>query len=252
MRSGTHRFETLLEKAHGLLLIQLNTPTLKADRFPPPYMKRPGRTRVWVYTNEIPMIRALGGDIEGVIAAWVSYDTETGLNGFAAWALTELGTMSPARKRWAKQVLLSAYGNLAAKSRAVEYGYRGAETEYPAGPHVIPVKTHVGDVETEPPTVNVVHRGMIEAEQRRIVLDMARELHGWGVDVLAIYADSVIVKADKQLPLLPPPWRVDTALTRLRFFNSTSFTSEELTKLPGIARSDVERHQRRMAIRRRI
>lgn len=250
------RCKTLLTESHGLLLVQLNVPALKADQFPPPYMEQAGRRIAWIYTNEVSLIHGLGGEVEGILAAWVSYDREPlGLNALASWALTETATMTPARKRWAKTALLAAYGNLAAKARTTEFGYRsangGTPREYPAGPHVIQANAHVSDIEREIPTVNVIHRGMIEAEQRRLVLNMARELAGSGHTVVALYADAIILKSDKALPLLAPPWRVDAHLTRLQFANPTSFTSVERTKLPGIGREDAERFRRIAQIRRR-
>ncbi len=252
--TGSPRCNQLLG-SYGLLYVQLNVPALKPTQFPPPYMEHAGRRRAWVYSNELPLIRELGADIEGIEAAWTSYALDTGLNAFAAWALAEIATMNPARKRWAKTVLLATYGNLAAKARVQEFAYRtangGVPVEYPAGPHVIAAHAHVSDIEREIPTVNVIHRGMIEAEQRRITLDFARELTTMGHTVLSIYADAVIVKAGTALPLLPPPWRIDAHLTRLRFASPTAFHSAERSKLPGIAREDHERFRRIASIRRR-
>lgn len=251
---GTPVYNRVLQ-SYGLLRLQVNVPAIKADRFPPPFMETAGRRKMFVYSNELPLIRALGGEIEGIVAAWVSFQRDTGLNQFAQWALTEIATMDPVRKRWAKTVLLAVYGNLAAKSRAVEYGYRNATAgiprEYPAGPTVIQAQAYLAEREQEVPTVNVIHRGMIEAEQRRVVLDMARDLTEQGHAVLALYADAIMVKAGRALPLLPPPWRIDAHLTRLKFATPTAFTSVERTKLPGIARDDAERWSRIAHIRPR-
>lgn len=252
--AGSARYLHVVE-SHGLLHIQLASPALKPDQFPPPYMETLGRRRAWIFTNELPMITALGGEIEGIDAAWTSYSTDAGLNAYAAWAITETATMTPARKRWCKVVLLATYGNLAARARATEFAYRtangGIPREYPAGPLVLPAQAHLSDTEREVPTVNVIHRGMIEAEQRQLTLGLARELSLRGQTVLSIYADAVIVKAGVPLPLLPPPWRVDATLTRLRFATPTAFTSAERTKLPGIAREDADRWRRIAHIRSR-
>lgn len=251
---GTERYKRTI-RSFGLLRLQLNVPALKPTQFPPPYMETAGRRVAYVFSNEIPLILALGAEIEGIAAAWTSYERDTGLNGYAQWALTEIATMSPERKRWCKIVLLSTYGNLAAKARVTEYAYRtagaGIPREYPAGPHLLAARAHVSETELEVPTVNVVHRGMIEAEQRRVVLDMARHLTETGHTVIAIYADAIMVKAGPALPLLPPPWRVDAHLTRLRFATPTSFTSNERTRLPGITREDAERWRRITSIRPR-
>lgn len=251
---GTRRYRSVIG-SHGLLLLQVNVPTLRDTRFPPPFMERPGRKLAWVFTNELPMVHELGGDIEGVAAAWTSYEPDTGLNQYAVWAQSEIAHMDAARKRWAKVVLLATYGNLAAKARITEFGYRvanhGVKREYPAGPSTLTATAHIGDIEREIPTVNVIHRGMIEAEQRRITLELARELTSHKVRVLSIYADALIVRSDRALPLLPPPWRVESHLTRLRFFSAVSFDSAERTKLPGIASEDRERYARIASIRRR-
>lgn len=252
-RHGTARFARIMQ-SHGLFLLQLNVPALKPDQFPPPYMEKAGRVIAWVFSNELPALYALGGIVEAVAAAWTSYETETGLNHYAQWALTETATMDAARKRWAKVVLLAAYGNLAARARTTEFAYRTAQEgiprDYPAGPHRLPAIAHVTDIEREVPTVNTIHRGMIEAEQRRITLDLARTLTQQGHTVLSIYADAIIVRSDRQLPLLPPPWRVDAHLTNLRFASPTSFRSDERTKLPGMTREDRERFDRLARIRR--
>lgn len=254
--AGTHRYQTMLNESYGLLRIQLNVPTILKSQFPPPYMETAGCRIVWIFTNELPMIRELHGDIEGIIAAWTSYTPEEGLNRFAAWSLSEIATMTPARKRWAKTALLAAYGNLAAKARTTEFGYRtangGLAREYPAGPFVLKAHAHTTEIEQEIPTVNVIHRGMIEAEQRRLVLDLARSLTDAGHTVISLYADAVIVKSDRALPLLPPPWRVDAHLTRLQFTNPTTFTSVERSKLPGVSREDAGRLRRLAQFRRRI
>jgi len=245
--NGTPRYNHAI-RAFGLFRLQLNVPTLKPNQFPPPFMETPGRKLVYVYSNEIPTVLELGGDIEGIHSAWTGYELDTGLNRYAAWSLDEISTMTPQRKRWAKVALLATYGNLAAKQRAVEFGYRtatsGVSREYPAGPLLLPVQAYVAEVEQEIPTVNVIHRGMIEAQHRCTVLSMARHLTVTGQKVLSIYADAIILASDRALPLLPPPWRIDTHLTRLKFASPTGYTSAERTRLPGVPREAVERWRR--------
>lgn len=252
--SGSNRYEHVIQ-SHGLLYVQLNVPALKPDQFPPPYMEHAGRHRAWIFTNELPMIQELGAEIEGVEAAWTSHAIDRGLNRYAAWALTETATMTPARKRWCKVVLLATYGNLAARARSLEFAYRtangGTPRDYPAGPHLLSAIAHVGDTDREIPTVNVIHRGMIEAEQRMVTLALARDLTRQGIRVISIYADAIMVKSDRALPLLPPPWRVDAHLTRVRFATPTAFHSAERSRLPGISREDAERARRIAHIRRR-
>jgi hypothetical protein len=92
----------------------------------------------------------------------------------------------------------------------------------------------------ESPVVNVMYRGLIEAEQRRRTLDLARTLHRQGHNVLAIYADSLFVEGTT-VPLLPDGWRVDQALDDLQFGSATHFTSRTLSKLPGVPRDSDHR-----------
>lgn len=251
---GSARYKQIIQ-SFGLFRMQLNVPALKPVQFPPPYLETAGRKQAYVYSNELPLLHTLGVEIEGMDAAWTSYDRDPGLNLFAQWALTEIATMTPERKRWCKIALLATYGNLAARARTTEFGYRtathGVPREYPAGPGVLNVTAHISERELEIPTVNVIHRGMIEAEQRRVVLDLARDLTRTGHNILCIYADAVMVQSGPALPLLPPPWRIDTHLTRVRFASATAFTSNERTRLPGMAREDSDRWRRIARIRPR-
>lgn len=236
---GTRRWERLA-RTHGLMLLSLSVPKIPETRFPPPYAERPGMVLAYVFTNELPMLRELGIAINYAVNAWVSHDTADGLNRYAEYALAQLDETDATRKAWLKGALLSPYGMLAARPRVQEFGYKratgGEDRQYPAGRGLLSVKAKVSLTPHESPTANVIYRGMIEAEQRMRVLAMARDLHGYGANVLAIYADSVFVESHVALPLLPAPWRVEAYLDRLRFLSPTSFTSTQMTKLPGIPR----------------
>lgn len=245
VKAGTPAFERLTTEAIGLLYVRLQVPTLREDQFPLPYMRHPGGRMAWIYTNEIPLIHALGGRIEHITAAWISFTPDPSLNSYARFALARLEEASADRKRWLKPTLLSAYGILAANPVQQEFGYRrakgGEDRAYPAGSSMLPVKALIGRGERESPLVNVMYRGLIEAEQRRRAIDMARLMSGYGFRVLAIYADSVFLETGPALPLLPAGWRVEAHLDALVFNSSTHFTSRQLTKLPGIKRDTIER-----------
>jgi hypothetical protein len=77
---------------------------------------------------------------------------------------------------------------------------------------------------------------MIEAAQRCMSLELARELTAQGGDVICVYADSLFVDMP-QLPLLPAPWRLKEQLTGLQFLSAVHFVSPQLTRLPGVSRS---------------
>ncbi len=254
VRSSRPAFTSLL-KSHGLLLIRLEVPrrATLAGMFAPPYMKKPGLRLAWVYTNELPMIRELGGIVEGIEAAWTSYTADRGLNIYARWGMNEAASMSPQRKRWGKPTLLAVYGMLAARPTEREFGFRhakgGMKHTYmtPGGP--LPAVVRKQSKATESPVVNVIHRGMIEAEVRLRALAFARKLHAQGCQVLCIYADSVIISSKGPVPLIEQPWQIKVPLTRLEFFNPTSFHSVEMTRLPGIPREGRDRIARLEQIR---
>lgn len=223
---------------HGLLRVKLSTPHLPGNTFRPPYMKESGTRTAFVFTNELPLIKQLGGRIEYVSAAWTSPDIDHGIRSYAQWALRETENTDPQRKRWLKPTLLAVYGILAAKPRALEFAFRqsahGIEKDYPVGPSMLKVSENRTGGTSQMPTANVIQRGMIEAETRARSLTLANDLTAHGCNVLAIYADGVIVEAGSPLPLLAHPWRVDTWLTGLKFLNETSFMSRQMTKLPGV------------------
>jgi len=200
-------------------------------------------------------VRELGGQILGIEAAWVSFERDDGIRKYAEWAMAENRAMSSERKKWCKPTLLAAYGMLAHRPTAPTIGYhqsdKGIRQPVPVpGGGVLEMNIHQAQKETESRICNVIHRGMIEAEVRVRVIRMARELAAQGTEVLALYADSVIVNSDLPLTFLPEPWDIKTELTQLEFFNAVSFHSKEMTKLPGIPdRLDTDRisHYKMMA-----
>lgn len=236
---------------HGLLYVNLFVPHPSKKEWRPPYMKRGGFHRCYIFTNELPMIHEIGGYVEYIIAAWTSNTRDSGPNAYARWAKEQLSTAlqeSTVRVRWLKPTLLSLYGILAARPRPLEFGYKravnGEPKNYALGGSMIQVQAKRTRQEFESPTANVIQRGMIEAETRLRSIMLARDLTARGITVLALYADSVFVESGTALPLLPYPWKVQQHVTDLRFFNSTSFTSREVTKLPGIPRADLDRLRR--------
>lgn len=236
-RPGSPRFDKVI-KSPGLLHVRLAVPHMTKGTFPPPYMKKKGSFPVWVYSNELTLIGELGGRIEAVYAAIISNDVDTGLSKYAKWALAELDRRKDQRA-WLKPTLHSVYGVLAAKPRPLEIGWRIADTKetdlYPMAGRMVPVNVVKTKRAIEPKVINVIHRGMIEAEQRVRTLQLARSLYAQGGQVLCIYADSLFVNMP-QLPFLPAPWVVSSELTSLTFHSATHFESDTLIRLPGIPR----------------
>ena len=246
-------FAKLLE-SHGLLYCQVSTRKLPDSLFPLPYVRAPGVKMAWVYTNELATLHQLGVTIDFIQAAWTAWDIDTGLNRYARWALQETQQATQEAKAWLKPTLLATYGILATRPRVMETGYRLAERgiprRYPAGSGMLQVRAMVADTESETQITNVLYRGMIEAEQRVRALHCARLLTGHGCHVLAVYADSVFVDSSTPLPFLPEGWRVEAELDNLSFMSSTSFTSAQVTRLPGMARDSMARVRRLEQMRR--
>lgn len=248
---GSRRYRKVIAE-HGLLYAKVWIPNLPQGSFPPPFMDKPGDHLVYIWTNELPDFFGLGGRIDHLIAAWTSPDRDAGLNRYARWAQRELEGQPETRRRWLKPLLLSTYGILAAKPRRLEFAFKQARggrlKQYPVGGGTIELTVKVADREVEMRTTNVIHRGMIEAETRARSLRLARELSAAGVNVLAVYADSVFVESGAPLPLLQDPWRVKEHLDGLHFLNEVSFISRQMTKLPGVPRE----HRDLIALKRHI
>jgi hypothetical protein len=253
---------------HGALYCKIHVPHLPPNSFPPPYAKKHGRHCVYLFTNELPLLKRLKITVEYVIAAWVSPTIDAGLPRYAEWAKGEVNKCFAMQKEWLKPTLLATYGILAAKPRKFRTGYarciNGTETQYPAGAGWLDVIEKSTERATEPGTTNVLHRCMIEAETRKRSMELAYELNKYHkFKVLALYADSVIVESvdmegmSHDLPLLPPEWRLQAEMTHLRFHSAVGFTSDQVCKLPGVPRaapdfpgaSDVlARHGRRAEV----
>lgn len=256
LTAGSRAFERAISWP-GLHLVKMFCPPARRGVFSPPTMDKRGSQLRYVFSNEIPYLRECGAELRYLVASWSSRDAETtgtGLSEYAAWSLAELDQLHPDLRPWVKVLLLSTYGILAATPRTMEFGYHraknGVEKRYPIGSQLLKVIARETAREHEMPTANVIHRGMIEAETRIMSLSMARDLHRAGHSILAVYADSVFVNTGEgqpSLPLIPKPWRVQDNLNGLRFLNSTSFTSVELTKLPGISGIDRTRLAERRA-----
>lgn len=241
-RAGSELFRKVIQEP-GLFLLEIEN--RRGNRFPLPCQEFVGRKQAFVYSNELDYLRESGTLIHGIIAAWTSNTYDAGIRQYANWALQQIQTY-PELKDWLKPTLLATYGVLAAKPTQLEFGFKrakgGVEKVYPVGGELLTVLARVAARETETPVANVIHRGMIEAETRLRSVTMARWLHDQGFRVLAIYADSVFIEnGTGNVPFPPEGWRIQEHLTNLVFYNEVSFTSDQLTKLPGIPKDDADR-----------
>lgn len=247
---------SLLEQP-GLFHVSLAVPTVPRDRFPPPYMERSGIYDIWIYSNELPMIYELGGRIRCIYAAYTSRGFDTGLNHYARFAIEQIREHRE-YKHWLKPTLHCVYGLLAARALPFETGYwrasKGERIAYPMGNTSIIATAKIREAEIESRIVNVIHRGMIEAEVRKEALHFSRGMSENGHRVLGIYADGVFIQdkgtAEEPMPLrfLEPPWRLKEELSNLRFHSATTFTSHQLSRLPGVPRTARERYLAQTAV----
>ena len=237
---------------YGLFFGRFEIPrTLANRRYIPAELSRPGDRDLWVYSNELAEWIELGARPLWISAAWTSSKVDAGLRSYAETARRWIHDPANAeRKPWLKPTLLSTYGILAAKPRKMISAYRrsdgGDEECWRVGPREIDVKVRRSKRTIQSPIASVIQRGMIEAETRRISLALARDLEeNHGREVLAVYADAVIVRDNRRsdpgtFPLLPEPWRLKERLTHLQFLSPQAFTSLEIRRLPGVSRMLLE------------
>jgi hypothetical protein len=237
-KAGTPKYDDFISR-YGLFYLAFEAPRFFNSDFPLPNCGPGGDYhRGFFYSNELPYLAALKVRIRHIIACWVSPDKDTGLNKYAAWAIEQVKNAPNNSKPWLKPTLLSTYGVLAARPKHLEFGYKHAKNgepkKYPCGSGFIDVEARRTKKAREPLMANVIHRGMIEAQTRLRSLQYAKELTSYGYNILAIYADSIFVESTKDLPFIEHPWRIQQYLTGLRFQSSTHFTSQEISKTPGV------------------
>lgn len=245
-RMGTPKYERIL-RTHGMFLIcALYRGTPKGEILHPASRdSKSGRANYfYCYSNEIPLLEKSGFSILGVEAAWTSGRTSESLNNYARFAQESLRGIHPRNRSWMKLMFLATYGMLGktpSKYQGVS-NQQGKPYQWPTSSGWLDAQLVSTTKEHSPATTNVIALGMIQAETRRNVIETARYLKDSGVEVLALYADSIIVAADSQLPFLPAEWRVKTTLTNLTFWNAVSWSSNEEERLPGV--SGAARRQR--------
>lgn len=203
----------------------------------PPWAQNAGIQYVYLFSNEIELAKSLGIEIRYVSHAWTSPNTDTGLHKYAQWAQRQVKE-HPDSKVWMKPTLLSAYGILGARPRHIEVAHfrsdKGEDYRYLLGPTPIVMKKMRTKREVQPAIANVIHRGMIEAETRKLSIELARKLEQENHTVIAIHADGILVHDEgQQLPLLSPPWRVKDRLSGFQAIDNVSYESDTVCVLPG-------------------
>lgn len=236
-------FQNTIAGFYGLYCLDLQAPETV-----PPFTWNKGGAKCFVFSCELPHLLDSGYRVLGVRAAWGSILADTGLKRYAEWADAQLDHYGdPA---WLKPLLLATYGTLATRPVNGESIYRLAKKGTP-----MRIKTGGGELnglhiqssrKLEPKIAHVLQRGMIEAACRSESVGLAQYLDHLGHRVLSIYADAVVVEVDDDNPLpelLIEPWRSKRELNHLQFINRQAFTSDSMTKLPGVGREMLQYRQ---------
>lgn len=239
VRENSKGFKNLINE-HGLFRCRVWIPKPTVNPIMP-WGQDHGLTNIFLFSNELDLAKQLGIEIRYISYAWTSREIDTGLSKYAEWAQRE-ATNNADHRSWLKPTLLSAYGILGVRPRKMEMAYfqssEGEPFRYLLGPTPITMQRMITDKEIQSPIANVIHRGMIEAETRKLSIQLAMKLHSEGHTVIAIHSDSVLIKDEKQqLPLLLPPWRVKDRLSNFRAVDQVSFQSDQVTILPGRKRA---------------
>lgn len=233
------RYNELLGE-HGLFRVRLWVPKGLTGMLPQ-WAMRAGLVNAWLFSNELELCQKLGIEIRHIAYAFTSPDTDSGLTKYAEWAQSEIRE-NQTQKAWLKPVLLSAYGILGARPRRLESAYvraeRGEDYTYLLGPYPVKMQRILTKKEIQTPIANTIHRGMIEAETRRLSIEMARKLEREGNNVIAVHADAVLIQDEGQtIPLLHHPWRIKDRLGGFKALDRVSYESDTISVLPGRKRA---------------
>lgn len=237
-RAGSDLSGRLLSE-YGLFRVRALVPR-HLQGYLPPWAETNGKGgihSIWLYSNEIQFARELGVDIRGVSYAWTSDKTDLGLPKYARYA-KQYVSENDQNRAWLKPLFLSAYGLLGGRPRHIESAYyrsvTGEDRTYFLAATPVELKHIKTKSEIQSPIVNVIQRGIIEAETRKLSIQLARKLSDEKHDVIGIHADAVLVRDTGQnLPLLPPPWRIKEVLHRFELVDKVSYISEKRSVLPG-------------------
>lgn len=234
-RDNSDMYTTLLGE-NGLYRVRMYVPNHLGGMLPP-WATRAGFVNTYLYSNEVKLALSLGIEIRYIAHAWTSPKVDNGLKKYAQWAQAEIAK-HPEHKSWLKPMLLSAYGILGSRPRHIEMAFwgvgKGEDYRYLLGPTPVTMKKTKTNRKIQPAIANTIHRGMIEAETRRLSVALARQMEDEGHHVIGLHSDSILVEDEgQQLPLLPPPWRVKDRLAAFTAIDAVSFMSDTITILPG-------------------
>lgn len=226
----------------GLVLCRMTIATIgpTMSHLYPPWVKR-GTHNVWLWTPDLRLLQDHRLQVEYFMASFTASTRDMVIPEYATFSLGELD-INRERASYKKGTLLAAYGMLAFNNVGKTiYRYWGGQNsrpkcEIPLAGSVSESRISIPDA-TQLSTVNVAARGIIEAETRTRSIEYARELHSQGFHIPQIYADGILVETD-QLPFIPEGWRISHSLTNVFIPRRNAIVSDQITKLPGGARSE--------------
>jgi hypothetical protein len=232
----------------GLVCAQLSASPRRKNRTRPPAIpvSGTGRTRVYLWTNELELCQDNGVIIDGITAAWTSTTADPGLPIYGKFAQAQIEASDEYRKRWLKPTLHATYGLLAARERDLAIGHyrgRGPMATYILG-YGHEFSVHEARLPAHSPvTTNVLMLGTLQAEIRARSMKMAHALMDNGAEVLHIHADGIHVRG--VLPLVDQSWRTGP-LDNLEYMDRVSWFSDQGDVLPGRderMRVELRRHR---------
>jgi hypothetical protein len=253
--------ELISNRQTGLVLVKVylgQLPPTKEHLYPP-WAKKRGKHYLWLWTPELRLFLSDKRlQLDSFVAGFTSHVGDPAIAEYGKWALDYLQN-NPRYKQHTKGVLLSTYGMLAFNpekyKKVIRYwggNVRGNRTELPEAGTVSERQINFkGNVQHS--LVNVIARGIIEAETRTRSLEYAKELDEQGYHVPQIYADGIVVETH-QLPFIKNGWRVAHELTHVQIPRANAILSDQITKLPGMpyTEDDMRFIQRREEARQPI
>lgn len=235
-------YQRIRESHIGLVCLRVqfgHIPKSQVPYLPSWIPKKSGTYPVWIYTNEWKFLESLPfAKVLWLTAAWTTPQRDLAIPEYADWALSELRDHPLPKVK--KPTLLAVYGALATKSKFSTSYYAHGK----GFPTMIPLAGEMKEIHRlpglrQPRIVNVIARGMIEAECRLRSIELARSL-ATSHNVVAIYADGIMIEGDVA-PIPPAGWRVEAHLSALRFVHPGAFLSAELSRLPGVTSAERRR-----------
>lgn len=203
-RAGGELFQREMRK-HGLVHAEVMVYPVppKREKFTPRLLRKPGRQRAWIWTNEIPYLEKMGMQVLHLISVWGTEEVDRNIARYAQWA----ASMSKQHPHL-KALLLMPYGALGRRPDTIEIHAPGGDDALLLAGRWIE-GTHSRSVRAQTYTANALQLGLIQAHVRALSLDMARQLSNKGEEVISVYADGIFIRLDgaQQIPMFAP-WRV--------------------------------------------